>query len=157
MHRSRLVLGAAALAAVIALAGCDPQSTSDGSSSPHPAGTSAAPATSAATIPPIDTVTEKACTDLKKDIKDNADKVAKAEKIGPPAGYTAVSAQWAAGSAIVIAHSIGAKETVSAAADKVQAEMMKLSEATGRSADAKPSRKNLEAAIAELTAACAQA
>ena len=86
--------------------------------------------------------------------RDNADKIAKAEKIGPPAGHIAVSAQWIAGSAAVIAHSIGANDAVSAAADTVQQEMMNLGDAYNKSANAKPSKTKLEAAIKELTAAC---
>ncbi len=156
MHRTRIVLTSLAIAAVVAMSGCDPQPTSDGPTTPPPAPTpsSAAPASTAASDTGIDAVTAKACDDIKKDIKDNADKVAKAEKIGPPAGHIAVSAQWTAGSAAVIAHSIGANETVSAAADKVQQEMMNLGEEYNKSADAKPSKQKLEAAIKELNAAC---
>ncbi|WP_410811291.1 hypothetical protein [Micromonospora sp. 067-2] len=115
--------------------------------------TSAAPAATSA-APTNDAATAKVCDAIRKDIKDNADKIAKAEKIGPPAGHIAVSAQWTAGSAAVIAHSIGASETVSAAADKVQQEMMGLSDEYNKSANAKPSRKKLEAAIKDLDAAC---
>ncbi|WP_155368917.1 hypothetical protein [Catellatospora vulcania] len=136
-----------AIAAVIAMSGCDSQPGSEPSTTPSvPAASSAAPADNGATA--------KACDDIEKDIKDNADKIAKAEKIGPPAGHLAVSAQWAAGSAMVIAHSIGANEAVSAAADKVQQEMMALGDAYMKSATAKPGKQKLEAAIAELTAAC---
>ncbi|MEV6845158.1 hypothetical protein [Actinoplanes sp. NPDC051411] len=94
---------------------------------------------------------------MKNDIKDNAAKIAKAKKIGPPVGNVAVSAQWAAGSAAVIAHSIGTAETVSTAADEVQKEMMNLSEQYNKSASAKPSEKKLEAAIKGLNTACAAA
>jgi microcystin-dependent protein len=104
-----------------------------------------------------DGATTKACADLKKDIADNAGKVAKAKKIGPPVGNVAVSAQWAAGSASVIAHSIGANDTVSAAADSVQKEMMALSDAYNKSANAKPSTAKLDAAVKGLTTACATA
>ncbi|GHJ45727.1 hypothetical protein Cs7R123_30690 [Catellatospora sp. TT07R-123] len=104
-----------------------------------------------------DAATAKACADLTKTIKENADKVAEAEKIGPPAGHLAVSAQWSAGSAAVIVGSIGANATVGAAADKVQQEMMRLGEAYLKSATAKPGKQQLEAAIAELTAACSAA
>jgi len=156
MHRTRIVLTSVAIAAVVAMSGCDPQPASDGATTPPPAPTasSAAPATSAATDTAIDAVTAKACDDIKKDIEDNADKIAKAEKIGPPAGHIAVSAQWTAGSAAVIAHSIGANATVSAAADTVQQEMMNLGEEYNKSAKAKPSKQKLEAAIKKLTVAC---
>jgi uncharacterized lipoprotein len=152
MHRTRFVLSGLAIAAVIAMSACDPQPSAEKPATPPTpaASATAAPATTAAD----DTATVKACTDLKKDIKDNASKVAKAEKIGPPAGNIAVSAQWAAGSTAVIAHSIGANETVGAASDKVQKEMMALSDEYNKSANAKPSEKKLDAAIKDLTAAC---
>ncbi|MET7865239.1 hypothetical protein [Micromonospora taraxaci] len=99
----------------------------------------------------------KACADIKKDIKDNATKIAKAEKIGPPAGHFAVSAQWAAGSVAILAHSMSANEAVTAASEKIQNEMMSLSDAYNKSADAKPSKKALEAGIKELDTACSAA
>ncbi|MEV4539757.1 hypothetical protein AB0J82_38890 [Asanoa sp. NPDC049518] len=141
-----------AVAALIAMSGCNPAEPAD------PPAPTVAPTDTASALPPNnaadDEVTAKACDDIKKDIEDNADKIAKAEKIGPPAGHIAVSAQWMAGSAQVIAHSIGANDSVSAAADKVQQEMADLGEATNKSADAKPSKKDLEAAVKELNAAC---
>jgi hypothetical protein len=155
MHRTRIVLSGAAIVAAIAMSGCDPQP--DKSTAPPAPVASVAPAASAASAPSTpadDAASAKACTDLQKDIKDNAGKVAKAEKIGPPAGNIAVSAQWAAGSAAVIAHSFGANEAVSAAADKVQKEMMALSDATNKSANAKPSKARLDAAVKDLTTAC---
>jgi hypothetical protein len=155
MYRTRLVLSVSAIAAVIAMSGCDPQPTSEASTtstaSAAPAATSAAPTSS----PTNDAATAKACSDLKKDIKDNAAKVAKAKKIGPPAGNIEVSAQWTAGSTAVIAHSIGANEKVSAAADAVQTEMNNLGDAYNKSANAKPSEKKLDAAIKNLDTACA--
>lgn len=157
MHRTRLVLSCSAIAAVIAMTGCDSQPSSEKTTTlPAPAASSAAPATEATTQAANDAATAKACDDIRKDIKDNARKIAKAEKIGPPAGHIAVSAQWIAGSAAVVAHSIGANNAVSAAADKVQKEMANLSEAYNKSADAKPSKKKLDAAIKELNGACAR-
>jgi len=147
MHRTRLVLIGPAIAAVIAMAGCDPK---------PPAADSTTAATSAA-APADDAATRKACTAIQKDIKDNAALVAKAKKIGPPAGHIAVSAQWIAGSATVSGHIIGANEKVSAAADKVQKAMAKLSDEYNKSGSAKPSTKELDAAIAELTTACSAA
>ena len=151
MHRTRVVLIGSAIAAMIAMAGCDPKTTSAGSAT-APA-TTATTATSAA-APAVDAATEKACTAIKKDIKDNAALVAKAQKIGPPAGHIAVSAQWIAGSATVIQHSIGANETVAAAAGKVQSAMSELSDEYNKSGGAKPSTAKLDAAIKELNAAC---
>jgi hypothetical protein len=160
MHWTRLVLTGSAVAAAIAMSGCDPKSSPEASTtspasaassaaSPDPVASSAAPAHDAATV--------KACGEIKKDIKDNASKVAKAKKIGPPAGNIAVSAQWAAGSTAVIAHSIGASGPVSTAADQVQKEMMNLSDEYNKSAGAKLSEKKLDAAIKGLNDACAVA
>ncbi|MFJ5600034.1 hypothetical protein ACIP95_19120 [Micromonospora parva] len=162
MNRTRLVLTGVAVAAAIATAGCDPQPEStDTSTSSSPAATSATPTAGAATTaasPAADgAATAKACADIKKDIKDNATKIAEAEKIGPPAGHFAVSAQWAAGSVAILAHSMGANEAVTAASEKVQNEMMGLSDAYNKSADAKPSKKALEAAVKELDTACSAA
>jgi len=140
------------------MSGCDPKSSPEASpTSPAPVVSSAAAADPAASsaAPVNDADTIKACGEIKKDIKDNASKVASAKKIGPPAGNIAVSAQWAAGSAAVIAHSIGASEPVSKAADAVQKEMMNLSDAYNKSAGAKPSEKKLDAAIKDLNTACA--
>lgn len=155
MHRTRLFLSASAIAAVIAMSGCDPQASSEASAaSAAPAVSTTASASNATSNAADNAATSKACDNIAKDIKDNATKVAKAEKIGPPAGHIAVSAQWAAGSAAVIAHSIGANETVGAAADKVQQEMMDLGDEYNKSPNAKPSKKKLEAAIKDLDAAC---
>ncbi|MCU7727821.1 hypothetical protein ODJ79_29240 [Actinoplanes sp. KI2] len=150
MYRTRIVLLGVAVAA---LAGCDPQPGS------APSATKAAPAATTATsaAPANDAATTKACADIKQDLKDNATKIAKAQKIGPPAGHIAVSAQWFAGSAAVIAHSIGANDTVGAAADKVQKIMADLAEETNKSGNAKPSTAKLDAAVKELTAACSAA
>ncbi|MEU0546357.1 hypothetical protein [Micromonospora sp. NPDC005979] len=162
MNRTRLVLTGLAVAAAIAMSGCDPQPESDSAATaPSPAASSAAPtgspATTAASAPANDAATVKACADIDKDIKDNAAKIAKAEKIGPPAGHFAVSAQWAAGSVAILAHSIGVNEAVTTASEKIQNEMMALSDAYNKSADAKPSKKALEAAIKELDTACSAA
>ncbi|MDG4837642.1 hypothetical protein O7631_14065 [Micromonospora sp. WMMD967] len=162
MNRTRLVLTGLAVAAAIAVSGCDPQPASEGAATtPSAAASSAAPtstaASTAASTPASDAATVKACADIKKDIEDNATKIAKAEKIGPPAGHFAVSAQWAAGSVAILAHSMSANEAVTAASEKIQNEMMSLSDAYNKSADAKPSKKALEAAIKELDTACSAA
>jgi hypothetical protein len=168
MHRTRLVLTVSAVAAVIAMSGCDPKPSTEASATSAATGTpntaaattSAAAADDAATTSAAaadDAATAKACADIKKDIQDNATKVAKAAKIGPPAGHIAVSAQWTAGSTAVIAHSIGANQAVSAAADKVQQQMEALGDAYNKSASAKPSQAKLQAAITELNTACSGA
>src|SRR4051794_30519369 len=146
MHRIRLVL----IAAVIAMAGCDPQSGSAASA------TSAAAAPTTAAAPTADAATAKACDAIKKDIKDNATKVAKAKKMGPPAGHIAVSAQWIAGSATITEHSIGANDRGTAAAESVQQAMSELSDEYNKSSSAKPSTAKLDAAIKKLNAACSE-
>ncbi|BCJ51397.1 hypothetical protein Asp14428_28720 [Actinoplanes sp. NBRC 14428] len=155
MRSIRLVLTLPAVAAAMALAACDPAPKTTASTTPPasaPAG--AAPTAGADSGPADDAATVKACKDLRKDIDDNADKIAKAEKIGPPAGHIAVSAQWAAGAAAVTAHSIGADEAVGTAAEKVREEMRSLGDKYNESAGAKPSRKKLNDAVKALNAAC---
>lgn len=161
MHLTRLILTCSAVAAVIAMSGCDPAS-SPSATAPATATSAAAPATTAASSAPattaaaMDAATVKACDAIKKDIKDNAAKIAKAVKIGPPAGHFAVSAQWSAGATTVIAHSFDATGAVAKAADEVQQEMSNLADAYD-SPDAKPSRKKLDAAVKNLNAACSAA
>jgi hypothetical protein len=155
MQWNRFVLSASAVAVVIAMSGCDTEPTAEKSTAaPAAAASTPAPATSSAAGPANDAATVAACADLKKDIKDNSGKVAKALKIGPPAGHIAVSAQWTAGSTAVIAHSIGANDAVSKAADAVQKEMMAVGEEYNKSPKAKPSMTKLDAAIKDLNAAC---
>ncbi|MGC4772161.1 hypothetical protein ACLQ25_24710 [Micromonospora sp. DT44] len=163
MNRTRTVLTGLAVAAAIAMSGCDPQPESESAATaPSPAASSAAPTGSPATTTTTsaaanDAATVKACADIKKDIKDNATKIAKVEKIGPPAGHFAVSAQWTAGSVAILAHTIGANDAVTTASENIQNEMTALSDAYNKSADAKPSKKALEAAIKELDTACSAA
>ncbi|MEU7928227.1 hypothetical protein [Micromonospora sp. NPDC049801] len=158
MNRTRLVLTGLAVGAAFAMSGCDPQPESESTATaPSPAASSAAPTTTAASSAANDAATVQACADINKDIKDNATKIAKAEKIGPPAGHFAVSAQWVAGSVAILAHTIGANDVVTTASEKIQNEMMALSDAYNKSADAKPSKKALEAALKELDSACSAA
>lgn len=163
MYRNRSVLTGFAVAATIAMSGCGPQPSAEKSTtSPAPvasvaSATETAVAAAGTTAPTKDVATAKACAELKKDIKENAAQIAEVQKIGPPAGHIAVSAQWAAGATAVIAHSIGAGDAVSAAADRVQKEMSALGDEYNKSARGKPSQKKLDAAIKNLTAACAAA
>ena len=153
VHRTVIVRSVSALAVVLAVAGCTPASDTDRTTAaPAPA---SAPAATTPSPAGNDAATVEACEAIAKDIKDNAKKVAEAEKIGPPAGHIAVSAQWIAGSAAITEHTIGANETVSKAAEAVQKEMMTLSDEYNESAKAKPSKKNLDAAIKDLNTACA--
>ena len=159
VHRTLFVRSISAVAVMIALSGCDPQSGSD-EAAPQaaPRATSAAPVAEASSGgPALDAATVEACGELKKDLKDNDKQVAKALKIGPPAGHIAVSAQWIAGAAAIGEHSEGANETVRAAAQKVREEMRSLSDEYNESAKAKPSKEKFEAAVEELDAACSAA
>jgi hypothetical protein len=158
MRWTRIVLSGSAVAALLATSACDPKPSSEAAAAPPTAAaSSAAPVSSPAGTATKDAATTKACAYIKNDIKDNDRKVAKAKKIGPPAGHIAVSAQWTAGSAAVVAHSIGANEKVSAAADAVQTEMMALGDQYNKSANAKPSTAKLDVAVKNLNAACSAA
>ncbi|WP_030439100.1 hypothetical protein [Actinoplanes subtropicus] len=146
MQRTKLAL----ITAVLAIAGCDPQP------GPAASATSAAAAPTSAAAATADAATAKACTALQKDIKDNAALVAKDQKIGPPAGHIAVSAQWSAGAAAISEHSIGVNEAVAAAATKVQQTMADLSDEYNKPGNGKHSTAKLDAAVKELTAACSR-
>ena len=67
MHGTKLVLIGPAVAAVIAMAGCDPK----------PPAADSTTATTTAAAPADDAATKKACTAIQKDIKDNAALVVK--------------------------------------------------------------------------------
>ena len=157
MHRNHgvIVLSVLVLAALTA---CE-KATESGSAAPAPTSTTAsvaAPAPSA-TAAANDEATTKACTELLKAVKKNTKDVAESEKIGPPAGYIAVSTQYIAGSTAMKAYSIGANDEVSAAADKVSAAMDDLDEAWNANPKKAPSKAELNAAVKDLETACSAA
>ncbi len=142
---------------VTALAACDPATEPEAASTATSAASApAAAATTGATVAPADdAATKKACTELLKSVKDTTKQAAKAEKTGPPAGYLAASTAYIAGQTGMIAYSIGASEPVSAAAKKVGDAMGELDKAWNANPKKAPSTAKLDAAVKELTTACA--
>lgn len=143
---------------VTALTACDPATEPKAESGPATVASTpaAAPTTTEASVAPTkDATTEKACTELIKAINDTAKQAAASEKIGPPAGYIAVSTQYIAGSAAMAAYSIGANAEVAAAAQKVADEMDGLDKAWNANPKKAPSKAKLDAAVKELKTACA--
>jgi hypothetical protein len=141
---------------VTALAACDPATEPEAAATATSAASAtAAAATTEAAAPADDAATEKACTELLKSVKDTTKQAAKGEKTGPPVGYLAVSTAYIAGQTGMIAYSIGASEPVSAAAKKVGDAMGELDKAWNANPKKAPSTAKLDAAVKELTTACA--
>ncbi|MEU7866223.1 hypothetical protein [Dactylosporangium sp. NPDC049140] len=148
-----IVLGAALLAAT----GC----TGDETATPPAASAAAGAPAPSPSIPPSagpsptgDTAGgEAACTAVNADIQTTLTKVAEAEKIGPPAGFNAVSAQYSAGAAQIYSHVIDAPKAISDAGRAV-------ADAMGVVADkyvdnsSKPDKAPLNAAITAFKSAC---
>ncbi|WP_436530252.1 hypothetical protein [Actinoplanes sp. HUAS TT8] len=139
-----------------ALTACDPAPKTEAAPTAATA-TSAPAATTAATsaAPTTDTATKKACDKLIKAVADTAAQAAASEKIGPPAGYIAVSTQYIAGSAAMAEYAIGTSPEVSAAAKKVGDAMHGLDEAWNANPKKAPSKAKLDDAVKELKTACA--
>jgi hypothetical protein len=128
-----------------------------------PAAAEAVPAPGAASVAApspapagLDAATKKACDELLDAVKSSAASVAKAEKIGPPAGHYAVGAAYQAGAAQLAAASIEATDKrVLAAVDQVSTAMQDLDAAQQKDPEGKPSKAKLKSAVAELKEACA--
>ena len=135
------------LATAFALAGCGSSTTTAAPSTAPASG--AATATSAAKAD-----STAACTALGADIADTLAKVADAEKIGPPAGHNAVSAQYSAGAAVLYAHMIDASQAVNDAAMQVATAMSNLADTWAKAPKDKPSTAALTTAIDKLKAVC---
>ena len=150
MRHTRLGLTCLLVIAAVVMTGCKDDNEATAATGPAPTTPSAA-ASAAATL---DAATKQVCTTLAKDITSTTKKVAAAEKIGPPAGYAAVSAQYSAGAAAFYAHSIGANDEVNDAAEKAATAMSDLADKWGKNPKAKPSKTALSGAGRKLTAAC---
>lgn len=150
LRRFRSVVVVSSVVAIAVMSGCTPDADRTpiagadvtGAASPAAAG--------------LDAATKKACDDLLDAVKETAAAVAKAEKIGPPAGHFAVGAAYQAGSAQLAAASIGGTDKrVLAAVDQVSQAMQDLDAAQQEDPEGKPSKAKLKAAVAELKDACA--
>jgi hypothetical protein len=143
--------------AIALMSGCTPEADRS------PAAAGAVPASGAASVAApspapagLDAATKKACDELLDAVKETAASVAKAEKIGPPAGHYAVGAAYQAGAAQLSAASIDATDKrVLAAVDQVSTAMQDLDAAQQKDPEGKPSKAKLKSAVAELKEACA--
>lgn len=156
MRSARLTLLAPAAAALIIMSGC----TSDGddTSAAEPAGSSAPPVVSTPPSPApvgLDEATRTTCAAAEKDITTALKEVAKAEKIGPPAGHSAVSAQYSAGAATLYTHAFTSSDEVNGAVKAVATEMGDLADTWAKAPKKAPSKADLTAAQGKLKAACA--
>lgn len=156
MLHKRFGLLVASVATIALVGACDQAVDSDQPGAAGVTSAAAAPTEVASTAPTVDQVTKKACTELLASIEDNLKLVAEAEKIGPPAGHIAVGARYIAASADIYAKSIGAAPAVTDAASLVADEMDAMDKAYQKNPDKKPSRTDLNKAIAELKTACGE-
>jgi hypothetical protein len=95
-----------------------------------------------------------ACTKVLGDIDNTTKKVAEAEKIGPPAGHSAVSAQYSLGAAQIYAHSIMAEAPVDSAAEAVADAMSDLADEYAKAPATAPAKTTLLGAAAKFTTVC---
>ncbi|GAA3455071.1 hypothetical protein [Dactylosporangium matsuzakiense] len=134
-----------------------------GGSSAQPGGqaTTAAAATSAASAKAESSAaaddTKAACATVNGDVQSTLAKVADAEKIGPPAGYNAVSAQYSAGAAVLYSHAFNTSAQVNDAAKKVADAMGAIADEWAKNPQQKPSTAGLDAALDQLKAVCGAA
>ncbi|MER7333878.1 MULTISPECIES: hypothetical protein [unclassified Micromonospora] len=96
-----------------------------------------------------------ACTTINGDIESALAKVADAEKIGPPAGHSAVSAQYSAGAAGLYAHTFTSSATVNDAVKAVTTAMSELADTYATNPAKKPSTAALDTAVKQVRTACA--
>ncbi|GAA3268582.1 hypothetical protein Dvina_17060 [Dactylosporangium vinaceum] len=101
--------------------------------------------------------TKAACATVNGDVRSTLAKVADAEKIGPPAGYNAVSAQYSAGAAVLYSHAFNTSAQVNDAAKKVADAMGAIADEWAKNPQQKPSTAGLDAALDQLKAVCGAA
>jgi hypothetical protein len=102
----------------------------------------------------MDAATESACAAIDKDIQAALKKVAAAEKIGPPAGHSAVSAQYSAGAASLYANAFTTSTTVNDAVKQVATAMSDLADTWAKAPKKAPSKASLNTAVKQLGTAC---
>ncbi len=154
LRSARLALLAPAAVAMIVMSGCDDDKPSAGPAAPSaPAATSVPPVTPAPAG--LDEATRKTCATAEKDITAALKEVAEAEKIGPPAGHSAVSAQYSAGAATLYTHAFTSSDEVNAAVKGVATAMTDLADTWAKAPGKAPSKADLTTARDKLKAACA--
>ncbi|MDO3684383.1 hypothetical protein Q3W68_11005 [Micromonospora sp. C28ISP2-4] len=155
MRSARLALLAPAAAVMIVMSGCG-----DGDDKPS-AGPAAPSAPAATSVPPVtpapaglDDATRTTCAKAEKDITAALKEAAEAEKIGPPAGHSAVSAQYSAGAATLYTHAFTSSDEVNGAVKGVATAMTDLADTWAEAPGKAPSKADLTAARAKLKTAC---
>ncbi|MGR6320146.1 hypothetical protein Q2K19_25130 [Micromonospora soli] len=152
MRSARLGLLSSVAMAMVVMAGCTDGTDAADTAAPRTGGDASA---TPATVAGLDAETKAACATMSADIKSTMAEVAKAEKIGPPAGHSAVSAQYSAGAAGFYAHTFTTSDAVNAAAKQVATAMSDLADTYATAPAKKPSRTTLDTAVKQLTTACA--
>ncbi|MFG2052989.1 hypothetical protein ACGFI9_03075 [Micromonospora sp. NPDC048930] len=155
MRSTRLGLVSPVMLALVVMAGCDDGGGAPAADRTPSGGAAAATAQPSATGATMSDATKTACTTISKDIDAALAKVATAEKIGPPAGHLAVSAQFSAGAAGLYAHTFTDSTAVNDAAKQVATAMSDLADAYAKDPKAKPGRAALDGAVTQLKTACA--
>ncbi|MGC4894063.1 hypothetical protein [Micromonospora sp. DT31] len=158
MRSTRLALLAPAAVAVLVMSACtdgDDTSSAAPATPAAPAATSVPPKSAAPARVGLDAATRTACAAAEKDITSALKEVAAAEKIGPPAGHSAVSAQYSAGAAVLYTHAFTGSDEVNGAVKGVATAMSDLADTWAKAPKKAPSKAELTAARDKLKAACA--
>lgn len=157
MRRFRSLVAVSSVVAVAVMSGCTTKADEPVAGAKAPGAAAGAPSSAAPSpsMTGLDAPTKAACVGLLAAVKDTTAQVAKAEKIGPPAGHFAVGAAYLAGSARIKDESGGSTdEGVSAAAGQVSTAMNDLDAAHQKDPEGKPSKAKLKTAVAELRKVC---
>lgn len=153
MRSTRLGLLGSVVMAVLVVAGCTHSagdSTKSGSrNAPATAQPSASKGASA-----MRADTKAVCTTASGDIEAWMAKVAEAEKIGPPAGHSAVSAQYSAGAATLYTHTFTADTKVNDAVKQVATAMSDLADKYATAPKVAPDKGSLVSAINQFKTVC---
>ncbi|MGN9812085.1 hypothetical protein ACTMSW_22345 [Micromonospora sp. BQ11] len=160
MRGTRLGLFSSVIAATVVLAGCTDGGGSTGD--PVASGAASTAATTPAASPSatatgaagLDAATASACTAADGEIRTALKKVAEAEKIGPPAGHFAVSAEYSAGAATLYAQAFTTSPAVNDAVKQVGDAMSDLADRWTKAPSKAPSRTALTTAVKRLETAC---
>ncbi|WP_231935027.1 hypothetical protein [Micromonospora viridifaciens] len=144
------------MVAMVVMSGCDDGEKSAVSdvSNAAPATPTNSPTATETGAPTMDAATKSACTSIKSDIQAALKRVAAAEKIGPPAGHSAVSAEYSADAAMLYAHAFTSSTAVNDAVKQVADAMSELADAWATAPKKAPSAAPLTAAMKQLDTAC---
>lgn len=151
-----VALLAPAAVALIAMSGCtEGNDTPSAGSAETSAPATTAPPSLTPTAAGLDAATKTACTAAEKDITSALKEIAETEKIGPPAGHLAVSAQYSAGAASLYVHAFTDNDQVNDAVEGVATAMTDLADIWAEAPEKVPSTTDLTTAQKILTTACA--